>query len=553
MGQIKKLYQDSGNVETTVSTEENAVYPITASSAVYHTSAWGTLGTDAPVSDILSALNQGYLYVGLATPTTNPGTYNHKVFYIAGESGTYTYFGNIEVSGLTILKTSGSGWTADAVGISGGGGGGGTGTGYIGTTRVQNSSAAQALTGITNATLSGNLILGTTSKIYFGDPAASGTPYIEYNGTAQQFHFSKGLYSDYNVTAGGTGSGGGGGGGGKTTQVSGYGLQFHASDISPTISLLLAGDNWGTTIDAMFNEQYNNRGAVRLAAKPTTDSYQAASVVFNTTASLTTGLPSKYYAVQRTSDGFAFVYVPWTGLDMFDVNASTLADGQILVYNGTSGKWVNANNGGGGGGSSTLSGLSDTNISSLDDYQALYYYNGVWVNGIYELSWLSDVNVAGVSDGDVLTYSSSAHAWVADSPSGGVSSLDDLSDVSTTGASNGYVLTYSSGTWSPAAASGGVTITNLYTPPAGAIIHRLVTINGDDIIVPEANAVGPLWGVVSTSSQGFSGLKTFTDGLAVGSSSHTLTWDSQNSRFVFDGDLYVDGNIVAAGAVTAGA
>ena len=123
MGQIKKLYQDSGNVETIVSTEELAVYPITASTATYHPSAWGTLGSDRQVSEILSALNQGYQYIGLATPSTNPGTYTHKVFYIAGESGTYTNFGNIQVSGLTILKTSGNGWTADVVGISGGGSG----------------------------------------------------------------------------------------------------------------------------------------------------------------------------------------------------------------------------------------------------------------------------------------------------------------------------------------------------------------------------------------------------------------------------------------------
>ena len=212
MGQIKKLYQDSGNVETTVSTETNAVYPVTASSATYHPSSWGALGSNQTVGSILGALDQGYQYIGVASPSTSPISATHKIFYLASEEGTYSGFGGISVSGLTVLKNSGSGWSKEELHITsggGGGGGGGTVTGYIGTTQVQSSAGAQNLTGISN------LYIGAGGKIYFG----SGTDtYIEYG--ANGFHFSKALYSDYQVSAGGIGSGGGGGGGGSTVSIS---------------------------------------------------------------------------------------------------------------------------------------------------------------------------------------------------------------------------------------------------------------------------------------------------------------------------------------------
>lgn len=42
--------------------------------------------------------NAGYFYAGIAIPTTNPGTPNSKVFYIANGKDTYTNFGNLEVT-----------------------------------------------------------------------------------------------------------------------------------------------------------------------------------------------------------------------------------------------------------------------------------------------------------------------------------------------------------------------------------------------------------------------------------------------------------------------
>ena len=196
-GIIKKLYHTTPVGLTDEDKQE--VYPITATSAVYSAPGESSF-PNMSLDNILDALNQGYQYMGKAIPTTNPGVYNHKVFYLASDPGTYSYFGNIEVSSLTVLKTSGNGWTADVFNITGGGGGGGTAAGYIGTTLVQSSPAPQNLGGISQ------LNLTSGARIYFGE-----TAYIELD--QYGFHFSQGIYSDSFVAAGGIGSGGGGGGG----------------------------------------------------------------------------------------------------------------------------------------------------------------------------------------------------------------------------------------------------------------------------------------------------------------------------------------------------
>lgn len=42
--------------------------------------------------------NAGYLYAGIATPDTNPGTPSQRIFYVAGQVGTYTNFSGITIS-----------------------------------------------------------------------------------------------------------------------------------------------------------------------------------------------------------------------------------------------------------------------------------------------------------------------------------------------------------------------------------------------------------------------------------------------------------------------
>ena len=85
---------------------------------------------------------------------------------------------------------------------------------------------------------------------------------------------------------------------------------------------------------------------------------------------------------------------------------------------------------GGGGGSSTLAGLNDVNISSPTDGQALVYddTSHKWVNGAggggsSTFAGLNDVNVQGVSNGDIARYNSTTGKWTDSS---------DLSDLELT-------------------------------------------------------------------------------------------------------------------------
>lgn len=65
------------------------------------------------IDGITENIENGYVYAGIATPSSTPGT--GKVFYLALTAGTYTNFGSTVVSqGINILKYNGSAWSLDA-------------------------------------------------------------------------------------------------------------------------------------------------------------------------------------------------------------------------------------------------------------------------------------------------------------------------------------------------------------------------------------------------------------------------------------------------------
>jgi hypothetical protein len=68
---------------------------------------------------MINSLGVGYQFVGIATPSTNPGTPDQNVFYIASESGTYSNFGGLSVSDgeVAILKYNGT-WTKEVTGAA---------------------------------------------------------------------------------------------------------------------------------------------------------------------------------------------------------------------------------------------------------------------------------------------------------------------------------------------------------------------------------------------------------------------------------------------------
>lgn len=58
---------------------------------------------------IISTVGSGATFAGIATPTTNPGTPDQNVFYIASEDGIYSNFGNIVLENEVAIFTNGNG------------------------------------------------------------------------------------------------------------------------------------------------------------------------------------------------------------------------------------------------------------------------------------------------------------------------------------------------------------------------------------------------------------------------------------------------------------
>ena len=67
------------------------------------------------LNSMVSVIGANYTFAGVATPSTNPGTPDQNVVYMASEEGTYTNFGGIEVpTGISLLKFKGT-WSIDVI------------------------------------------------------------------------------------------------------------------------------------------------------------------------------------------------------------------------------------------------------------------------------------------------------------------------------------------------------------------------------------------------------------------------------------------------------
>lgn len=68
---------------------------------------------------MISSLGDGYQFMGIATPATNPGTPDQNVFYIASTAGTYANFGGLVLADgeIAILKYNGA-WSKDSTGAA---------------------------------------------------------------------------------------------------------------------------------------------------------------------------------------------------------------------------------------------------------------------------------------------------------------------------------------------------------------------------------------------------------------------------------------------------
>ena len=58
---------------------------------------------------IISTVGDGATFAGIATPTTNPGTPDQNVFYIASQNGIYSNFGGLKIFGEIAIFTNKNG------------------------------------------------------------------------------------------------------------------------------------------------------------------------------------------------------------------------------------------------------------------------------------------------------------------------------------------------------------------------------------------------------------------------------------------------------------
>lgn len=68
---------------------------------------------------MVTTIGAGYQYAGVATPSTNPGSPDNRVFYIAATAGTYTNFNGLVVAdGEVVVFRWDSSWHKDVTGIA---------------------------------------------------------------------------------------------------------------------------------------------------------------------------------------------------------------------------------------------------------------------------------------------------------------------------------------------------------------------------------------------------------------------------------------------------
>lgn len=235
--------------------------------------------------------------------------------------------------------------------------------------------------------------------------------------------------------------------------------------------------------------------------------------------------------------------------DLGDVNISSASNGQVLKYDSSTSKWINATD---SGGAEDLDDLSDVDITSASNGQVLKYNSSTskWENaneevGVSDLDDLSDVDISSATDGQVLKWDDTTSKWVnADEDC--VSSLEDLTDVDITSVTDGQSLKWdaTNSKWVNDTVSGGHTIENAsgtdLTARSNLQFKGAATATDDSTndrtvvdvpIMPSSDMseiLTPLPGpnlVPDLEDLGDVNIQTLTDG-------QILKWDATNSEWV---------------------
>ncbi|MBQ5395854.1 MAG: hypothetical protein IIU59_03115, partial [Alistipes sp.] len=305
------------------------------------------------LTQMINVIGDNFQLAGFADPTTNPQSPDQNVFYVAEQSGVYPYFDNIIVpEGVTFLLWKNSQWTAHTIGV------------------------------VTTEYLAENYVTKEFFRSMFRAYDSHGVE-IEPNNDGDEpsvidnIKAMVGLWTNEYISALGQGSGGGGGGGSTSlagltdvainpqTLAGGQALIYNATThkwVNGSVVVNMASV-W-SALAASTNEQINAShlsSALQGFATETWVSQNFISIAYfdrlfrayngNTLVSHNDetstidnikamfGFWTEQYLSALGNSGGGSVSL--TLANMGDVALNNLADGQILVYDATEGKWVN--------------------------------------------------------------------------------------------------------------------------------------------------------------------------------------------------------------------
>ena len=222
------------------------------------------------LNSMVSSLGAGYQFMGVATTSTNPGTPDAKVFYLAYTPGTYTNFSGIVVTGLCVLKYD-TAWSKDDL-PSGGGG-------YV-------------LPAATSAALGGIKVGYTQTGKYY--PVL-----LDENGNAY-------VYVPWT-------SGGGGGG----SEVSFEDLASTSDAVSKIGKITIDGSDYFIYNDVAWGTEDSPNKTIDIKINGTTKTVMTGipAAKSNALGGIKTGYTqnAKNYPVQLDASDNAYVSVPWEG------------------------------------------------------------------------------------------------------------------------------------------------------------------------------------------------------------------------------------------------
>lgn len=374
------------------------------------------------LTQMINVIGDNYQLAGFADPTTNPQSPDQNVFYVAEQSGVYPYFDNIIVpEGITFLMWKNSQWTAHTIGV------------------------------VTTEYLSENYVTKEFFRSMFKAYDSHGVEILPNNdgdepSVIDNIKAMVGLWTNEYISALGQGSGGGGGGG--STSLAGLtDVAINPQTLAGGQALIYNGtthkwENGSAVINmasvwsalgASTNEQINAShlsSVLQGFATETWVSQNYISIAYfdrlfrayngNTLVSHNDetstidnikamfGFWTEQYLSALGNSGGGSVSL--TLANMGDVQLSNLADGQVLTYNATTGKWVNANP---QGGVTDLASLTDVTLTTPSANQVLLY-NGTtskWINSALKtingqpIYGTGNIEVGGGASGNYLPLS----------------------------------------------------------------------------------------------------------------------------------------------------